>query len=76
MYETSADQGLVVISVVVQTESGDTPTTEDAAYWQDELGLTFMVLADVDGMLPTTAVVDPAGVVRWHDVGGSEDALL
>ncbi len=85
MYETYADQGFVVISVVVQDLSGDTPTTEDAALWQDELDLSFVVLADVDGevfpvwdpegVLPVTGVVDAEGVVRWRKAGGSDAEL-
>lgn len=85
LYETYADEGFVVISVVVQDLSGDLPTPDDAALWQDELDLSFVVLADVDGtffpvwdpegVLPVTAIIDPEGVVRWRRAGGSEAEL-
>ncbi len=83
MYTTYAEQGFVVISVIVQDESGNAPTPDDAALWQDELGLTFVVLADADetfwpawdpdGVLPTTAVADPGGRVLWYEAGGTTD---
>lgn len=85
MYETYADQSFMVVNVLVQDLSGDTPAPADAALWQDELDLTFVVLADVDGeffpvwdpegVLPVTAVVDPEGVVLWRSAGGSDAEL-
>ncbi len=83
MYATYADEGFVVVSVVVQDEDGNLPSPDDAALWQDELGLTFIVLADVDGtfwpawdpdgVLPTTTVVDADGVVHWYEAGGTAE---
>ena len=66
---------------MVQDASGQTPSTDDAALWADGLGLTFPVLADVDGefypvwdplgVLPVAYIIDQDGVVAWAEAGGS-----
>lgn len=54
---------------------------DDAALWADGLGLTFPVLADVngefypvwdpEGVLPVTYIIDQDGVVVWAEIGGA-----
>jgi hypothetical protein len=71
----------VPISVVIQDAVGDTPVPEDAELWASELGLTYPVLADVDGeffvvwdpkvVLPMAYIIDADGVVAWAEAGGS-----
>jgi hypothetical protein len=48
MYETYADQGLTVISVIEEDAGGNIPDADDAAEWRDQFGLTFVVMADTD----------------------------
>ena len=67
--------------MVAQDALGGAPTTDDAALWADELGLTYTVLADVDetfylvwdplGVLPVAYIIDRNGVVAWGEAGGS-----
>ena len=67
--------------MVAQDGSGQIPDPEDAALWADELGLTFPVLADVDGdfyplwdptgVLPMAYIIDRDGVIVWAEAGGS-----
>lgn len=69
------------ISVVIQDGVGGTPVVEDAELWGSELGLTFPVLADVDGeffpiwdpdvVLPMAYIIDADGEVAWAEAGGS-----
>lgn len=69
------------ISVVIQDGVGATPNVEDAELWASELGLTYPVLADVDGeffpvwdpdvVLPMAYIIDADGVVAWAEAGGS-----
>lgn len=79
MYQHHRDAGFEVISVVAQDASGRAPTIDDAALWADELGLTNIVLADVDetffpewdplGILPVAYLLDRDGVVTWVEPG-------
>lgn len=73
VYRTYHDQGLTVIAINVQEAQ------EQIQAFVEEMGLTFPVLADRDGSvstryrvtsLPTTFVVDRAGVIREVTVGG------
>ncbi len=69
------------ISVVIQDAVGGPPDVDDAATWADGLGLTYPVLADVDGevfevynpdvVLPLAYLVDRDGVVAWGEAGGT-----
>lgn len=81
LYQEHGDAGFLPVSVVAQDRTGQTPDVEDAALWADGLGLTFPVLADVDGefypvwdpdgVLPVTYIIDQDGVVVWAELGGS-----
>ena len=73
VYRTHRDQGLTVIAVNVQEAQ------EQTQAFVEEMGLTFPVLADRDGSvstryrvtsLPTTFIIDRAGVIREVAVGG------
>ena len=67
--------------MVVQDAGGQLPEPDDAALWAENLGLTFPVLADVDGefypvwdprgVLPMAYIIDRDGVVVWAEAGGS-----
>ena len=69
------------ISVVIQDGVGGPPDVDDAELWASDLGLTYPVLADVDGdvfatwnpdvVLPLAYILDEDGVVRWGEPGGS-----
>ena len=82
-FETHAAEGFQIINVVVENQAGDLPGPEDAAIWQDAFGLTFLVLADVDGQaraawgpsgaLPTTVLVGSDGNILWEGTGGSDE---
>jgi len=67
------------------------PTSEDAELWASGLGLTYPVLADVDGeffpewdpdeILPMAYIIDQDGVITWkepgsHSVEAIEDEVL
>lgn len=66
---------------MIQDGVGATPTVDDAGLWASELGLTYPVLADVDGtffpvwdpdvVLPMAYIIDADGVVAWAEAGGS-----
>ena len=81
LYQSYGAQGFLPISVVAQDGGGQLPDPEDAALWADELGLTFPVLADVDGeffplwdplgVLPMAYIIDQDGVIVWAEAGGS-----
>jgi hypothetical protein len=82
LYLEYGDRGFLPISVVAQDAVGLTPDVTDAAMWGQELGLTYPVLADVDGdffpiwdpegVLPVMYLVDQDGVVVRAEVGGVE----
>ncbi len=48
MYESYADQGLTVISVIEEDVAGNIPDAADATEWRDAFGLTYVVMADAD----------------------------
>jgi len=73
VYRAYRDQGLEVVAVNVQEDPAGTEA------FVQELGLDLPVLVDLDGTvstryrvtsLPTTYVIDRAGVIREVTVGG------
>lgn len=73
VYRTYRDRGLAVMAINVQEAEQETRA------FVDEMGLTFPVLPDRDGSvstlyrvtsLPTTFIVDRAGIIREIAVGG------
>ena len=75
----------MVIDVLVQDLYGGTPAVEDAAEWKAGMGLTFPVLADVEGAFFSTYgsgqdvfvfyVVDRDGVIAWRALREGADTL-
>ena len=71
--------------MIVQDLAGGTPTVEAAATWKDGLGLTYTVLADVDGMFYSTYgneqdvfvfyIIDRDGVITWRALREESDTL-
>ena len=85
IYQEYADEDVVVIDVLVEDLYGGWPTVEDAATWKAELGLTFPVLADVEGSFFSTYgsgrdvfvfyVIDRDGVISWKSTREGADTL-
>lgn len=83
LYEEYGDQGFEPVSVVGQDLQGGTPTQQDAVDWAEQLGLTFPVVADINGevypvwdpenVLPMTWLLDRGGVIAWENAGGVGD---
>ena len=83
LYQTYGDDGFAPLSVIVQDIAGETPTSDDAALWAEEMALSFPVLADStgaffpvwdpDGVLPITVIIDQDGVVVWYAPGGADE---
>ena len=67
--------------MLAQDAGGQPPDSDDASLWADGLGLTFPVLADVDGefypiwdpmgVLPMAYIIDRDSVIVWAEAGGS-----
>ncbi len=53
MYETYKDQGLVIVTLMVETVERDPPTVDDLNAWVDAYGITHLVVTD-----PEWEVVD------------------
>ncbi len=74
LYQTYGDDGFAPLSVIVQDIAGETPTSDDAALWAEEMALSFPVLADStgaffpvwdpDGVLPITVII--GNDARWN----------
>ena len=47
-YEDYADQGLMVITLLVETQDGEAPTVEDLNTWADDYGSGHPVVTDPD----------------------------
>ena len=45
-YETYKDQGLVIVTLLVEAESNVTATVDDLNTWADEYGITHPVVTD------------------------------
>ena len=79
LYEEHADEGFMVINVVMEDAMGATATIEDADDWGDASGLTYPVLADVEGAWAdvyvksgenfATYLIDRDGIVVWREFG-------
>ena len=48
LYQDYKDQGLMVITLIVENGDSQTPSQEDLKEWADEYGQTFPVLSDPD----------------------------
>ncbi|HHO54321.1 MAG TPA: TlpA family protein disulfide reductase [Deltaproteobacteria bacterium] len=81
LYQERRADGFVAITMVAENLSGGTPSLDDAASWESSLGLTYPVVADVDGqheawdrggitVIPMTYILDQEGVIRFF-AGGS-----
>ena len=46
MYNSYADRGLMIITLLGETDSGSLPAQENLAGWADQYGQTFPVVAD------------------------------
>ena len=77
-----ADPDFVPIMVLLENLDGDPPTTADAAYTQEHLGLDFSVTIDPDGAwtetwnpeqaFPQGTLIDRNGQVVWAETGGGD----
>jgi hypothetical protein len=84
-FDTYNDQGLMVIEVLTETESGAAPTQEDLAAWT--AGHGFATVADpgsvvaysgyVNGGIPAISMIAPGGeITLLNQPGGvSEDQI-
>ena len=78
-YESYADDGLMVITLLTENMGGSAPSTDDLLDWQDSHGLTHPVVADVDWEItgafvgsasigvPTMHLLSPGGIVEMAD---------
>lgn len=85
-YERHADEGLMVISMVIEDESGRAPSEGQLLDWATQYGMTFPVLADPDGDvmwsyagggsvgLPFTVLLDRGNVVDDTNYPSDRDA--
>ncbi len=46
IYETYKDEGLIIVTLLVETLGGDTPTVDDLNVWVDEYEITHPVVSD------------------------------
>jgi len=74
-YAAEAADDIVVIDVHVQDSAGNNADVDDVVRWRDTYGLTFPVLADVDGSW--AAQWGPAGTYsqRMYMVVGSDGLI-
>ena len=80
-----AADDVIVIDVLVQDAGGGAPTVEDAAMWKDVFGLSYPILADVDGAFFQTYghdtdvfvfyVIDRDGAIVWTEAREGDDTL-
>ena len=85
LYQEYVDDGFVVIDVLIENNSGDPPTPNEAAAWKNSLSLTYPVLADTEGdFLPTYGetknpfvfyLIDRDGRIVWRQTREGADTL-
>ncbi len=87
LYQNFVGQGFITLEVLVDDENigGDRATVEDCRDWADEYGITFPVLADIQGTvdqiygmgaLPVNVVIDRGFVVRYIFIGYDEEEIV
>lgn len=75
-WEDYSDMGLITLAVMLETNTGSTPGSEDAARWADTYGLTHPVLADITGDnynyirtgFPTFVIIDQTMTIVEDDL--------
>jgi peroxiredoxin len=86
LYQDLVGQGFITLEVLVDDETigGDRASVEDARGWAEEYGITFPVMADIQGnvdqiygmgALPVNVVIDRGFVVRNIFLGYDEEEL-
>jgi len=73
LYESYADQGLIVLLLLSEDLTGDPPDTAELSAWADDSGLSFPVLNDgewkvggryeQDGAIPSMTLLAPGGTI-------------
>lgn len=81
--EKGAD-GFSSLGILIENTTGDPPSATDVKTWMNAYAVTFPVLADPDKtvfktyvpspVLPTSLVIDRAGIIRMRLQGTTDDA--
>jgi peroxiredoxin len=79
LWASRADEGLLVIDVLIQDQEALPAQPDDAGAWADALDLSYPVLADPMGVtwplydpisaMPAAWIIDRDGVIQWADRG-------
>lgn len=84
LHTERAAEGFSSLGILIENTTGDPPSATDVKTWIKAYSVTFPVLADPDKsvfktyvptpVLPTSFVIDRAGIIRLRVQGTTDDA--